>query len=717
VKAPFFWTMLTVLVVTRVGVGGDYYVSTTGDDSYDGRAASYVGGTEGPKATIQAALDAAAPGDVITVGDGRYTGPGNCDLDYQGKDLTLQSANGAAECIIDCQGDETSPHRGVVFQSGETAAAVLDGFGITNGYAWGGGIYCLGSGATIRNCVLYGNGAASKGGALACDNADPVVEGCWFSENVASDGGAFYAYRSGATFFNCEFSGNEASGGYPSGRGGAFCIEESSSVVFDGCEVYGNKAVSLGGAVFAADSTVVLSNTVISGNLAESHGGGVYVTNSQAEMTHCTFHGNYAEVHGGALRCYGGAVVGVTNCILWGDRVGYVSGGAEIDLSEQSVLTVSSSDLEGGREGVFGEIGCTLNYETGNIEVAPGFVSGGYWEPGGAAPETLEALWVAGEYRLGNESPAIDRGDTSAAEAAGLVEDLSGEERVKNGVVDMGAYEASVSERALTVRRFTVRAGRCRADHADRFIIGGEFDASSSDFAAGERVYIRVGPYDETISLSDEQVSVNSRRPLYTYRRRLVRGEAGAIGSMRFDLDRGQFLLSGSNLDLTGLVAPVQVVIVVGDYRGGAVVSGGVVNKGKAVPRQFLVGYADSLSLDRHRFSVNESRVNADQLLLMGTISVKESLYALNQQRINIAWGDFATYIPAGSLIRMGDGQRYVYRKGAQATTPVQFAQFDFERCQYRILIRNADIGVQGAGLTFGLRLLGFDESVVVGDP
>ena len=716
-NAPFFKIMVTWLVGVQLAMASNYYVSTTGDDAYDGTAASYVGGVEGPKATIQACLDVADHGDVVTVADGAYTGPGNCDLDYQGKLLVLESENGPQACIIDCQADEVSSHRGFIFQNAETTEALLDGFTITNGYAWGGAIYCIESSPTIRNCVMYANSAAGKGGALACDNAEPSIIDCTFSENVASDGGAVYAYRSGPAFAHCVFTQNETSGAYPNGRGAALCLEESVDVTLEACAVYGNVAVSLGGALFAADSTVLITNCVITGNLAQSHGGGLYLTSSGADLIHCTFHGNFAQWHGGALRCYDGAVVNVTNCILWGDSVDYVAAGREIDLSEQSVLTLFSTDLEGGRDAVFGEIDCTLNFETGNIYMDPCFVSAGYWDPGQAVPETVDAVWVQGDYRLGNVSPAIDRGDTAATEAAQLGSDLAGEDRVQNDSVDMGAYEMSVSQSALTITRFIARAGRRRADHTDRFIIIGEFDAGAEDFAGAEQLYLRVGPYDETINLDDEKLRLHPRRPLYTYRRRLARGEDGAIGMMQLNLDRGSFILNASNLDLTGLAAPVQVVIVVGDYRGGAVVSDDVINNGRAAPLQFLVGYAYSLTLDRHRFRVNERYANADQLLLMGTVTVKDSLYAINQQRINIAWGDFDTYIPAGSLTQIGQLQRYVYRKDPQATTPVQFAQFDFERCQYRILIRNAAIGPQTAPLTFGLSLLSVDQSVTVLEP
>lgn len=117
-------------------------------------------------ATIQAAIDAAVDGDVVMVADGTYAGPGNRDIDFLGKALTVRSAHGPANCIVDCQGSEQNRHRGFRFQTLESATSVLDGFTIQQGYApaevtcasTGGGILCRdNANPTIRNCILRWN--------------------------------------------------------------------------------------------------------------------------------------------------------------------------------------------------------------------------------------------------------------------------------------------------------------------------------------------------------------------------------------------------------------------------------------------------------------------------------------------------------------------------------------------------------------------------------
>ena len=107
--------------------GATLYVSPVGNDEWDGTASVFIADVTGPKATLQAAITAAANGDIIVVADGVFTGVGNRNVDFNGKQLVLQSENGPDDCIIDCQGTFVDIHRAFVFQNGETEDADLLG--------------------------------------------------------------------------------------------------------------------------------------------------------------------------------------------------------------------------------------------------------------------------------------------------------------------------------------------------------------------------------------------------------------------------------------------------------------------------------------------------------------------------------------------------------------------------------------------------------------
>ncbi|MBN2271628.1 MAG: hypothetical protein JXN61_13500 [Sedimentisphaerales bacterium] len=113
--------------------------------------------------TIQTAIDDANDGDKVIVADGHYSGPGNQEISFLGKAITVRSENGAKDCIVD--GEDVK--RCFIFENGEDANALLDGFTITRGKStWGGGIGLYFSSPTIANCVITGNKAYES---VSCD--------------------------------------------------------------------------------------------------------------------------------------------------------------------------------------------------------------------------------------------------------------------------------------------------------------------------------------------------------------------------------------------------------------------------------------------------------------------------------------------------------------------------------------------------------------------
>ncbi len=95
----------------------------------------------GDHATIQEAIDACDSLDVVELLDGLYAGPGNRNLDFGGRAITVRSrSDNPRACVIDCEGNSAplgEPRRGFLFHSGEGPGSVLRGVTITRGISGG----------------------------------------------------------------------------------------------------------------------------------------------------------------------------------------------------------------------------------------------------------------------------------------------------------------------------------------------------------------------------------------------------------------------------------------------------------------------------------------------------------------------------------------------------------------------------------------------------
>ncbi|MCA9729254.1 MAG: hypothetical protein KC729_16320, partial [Candidatus Eisenbacteria bacterium] len=127
-----------------------------------------------------------------------------------------------SRCVIDCQSDG----RAFYIHNGEGPDTVIEGIGIVRGRvvgsASGGGIACVGTSPTIRNCVISGckTASAGSGGGLLNSGGEPLVEGCTIAGNWSDHGGGVRNDNHGRislvrtiVFGNCAFSGAQISNG------------------------------------------------------------------------------------------------------------------------------------------------------------------------------------------------------------------------------------------------------------------------------------------------------------------------------------------------------------------------------------------------------------------------------------------------------------------------------------------------------------------------
>ena len=345
--------------------------------------------------TIQAAVDAANPGDIVELQPGIYTGDGNYAIQVLHKTLTITSIdpndpNIVAATIIDCQ------QEGSAFGFYDVGHPTrLAGITITNGHATllGGGISGGGNGFTVYKCIIENCSAGLEGGGIF--NCYGVIDSCVIRGNTASLGGGISA--SGNKLINCTLVDNYAD----DGGGVAFYEGVIGHSIFSG-----NSASGYGGAIYAlfgqAEDCIIIGNSAIKG-------GGIY--GGWSTIMNCTIHGNVA-LWGGAICCTQEDYV--INSIL-SDNIAHT--GSQIAVLDRfgtpAVMRIAYSNIQGQSEQIYVLPGSTLMWQQGNIQADPCFVEPGEWvdvnDPNVVVePNDPNAVWVDGDYHLKSQGRRWD---------------------------------------------------------------------------------------------------------------------------------------------------------------------------------------------------------------------------------------------------------------------------------------------------------------------
>ena len=202
--------------------------------------------------------------------------------------------------------------------------------------------------------------------------------------------------------------------------GGGAAIFESVRVIFKSCAFYdnGSSNTAKGGAFYCNGSSVSLLNCVVANNMSGSYGGGVAMDGLGGAFyaINSTFYGNIGET-GGASFNHLTTFMKFSNCIVWGNSSAW--GGSGTRDAEYSII-------QGGYAG------------TGNMSVDPEFSNP-------ADLNGADNIWFTSDdgLDLKNCSPAINRGNNEAVSES---EDIIGNPRIYNEIVDMGPYEYQLSQ-------------------------------------------------------------------------------------------------------------------------------------------------------------------------------------------------------------------------------------------------------------------------------
>jgi hypothetical protein len=229
----------------------------------------------------------------------------------------------------------------------------------------GNGIFSMNNATLTVERSYFLNGWASRGGAIAADNAASVtINNSTFSGNSTNgSGGAIWINGNqtstsypganvtygAARLTNVVMANNAFSNGYAVSNGGAISIENAGSVAIAGSKFNNNFSYMDGGALSVrnASGLEIIGSTFGSfengianpskGNRADSgYGGAVYATSisGSLKVTSNNFYGN-SSIAGGAVFSYAqdqNATILVSESTFAGNRADY--GGAILDYAE-----------------------------------------------------------------------------------------------------------------------------------------------------------------------------------------------------------------------------------------------------------------------------------------------------------------------------------------------------------------------------------------------
>jgi hypothetical protein len=345
--------------------------------------------------------------------------------------------DGPGADMLAVNGDDES--RVFYIWSGKTVT--ISGVTITHGKAdlvgdgfFGGGIYNDHSALTVSNCILSRNSADSGGGTMF---------------NDGRSGG-----RATLLITNSTLDGNETRVSIGGGVLNTARNRGRATLSITNSTLNGNFARSAGGGIyndgeFDGTARLTVSNSTLSDNSAHSEGGGIYndgnTGRAMLSINNSTLSGNSSSFAGGGGILNDHATLTVTNSTLSGNSRGRRNG--NIILNKQATLEIGDTVLkaETSNTNILNDRGRIISFGYNLSSDNGGGVLTGTGDQVNTDP-MLGPLQDNGgptfTHALLSGSPAINAGDPDFTPPPAYDQRGPGFDRVVNGRIDIGAFEA-----------------------------------------------------------------------------------------------------------------------------------------------------------------------------------------------------------------------------------------------------------------------------------
>ncbi|MFA0833855.1 MAG: hypothetical protein ACC609_07590 [Methanobacterium formicicum] len=317
-KISFSLLLLSsILVLTTISAvnatQSSIYVSTEGNDSWSGENPTW-NGTDGPKLTVQNAVNTVTINGTVNVASGSYF-----EKEIPLFNNVQITGAGSSNTFINAENE------GIIFYVDQSVTATLSGITLKNGnFDVGGAIYNNGN-LQLNDVTFQSNNALDSGGAVFnTKQGQLTVINCNFTGNTAPNGGGIYNYGT-CTIQNSNFEFNTATQGGSITNYGVLSV---NNVVFNS-----NHALEMGGALYNSPRGDV---TIDSSSFTKNN-----VTN--------------IDSYGGAISSYG--LLTVTGTILTNNMATY--GSSVANIGKLSALATGNwwGDIDGPDESdVYGDV-------------------------------------------------------------------------------------------------------------------------------------------------------------------------------------------------------------------------------------------------------------------------------------------------------------------------------------------------------------------------